>query len=216
MKDRSLIIFDLDGTLFQTDRVTVAAARRCLAAGGVAPPEESAITYFIGKPGEEMFDWLRSLCPRDAGASVIEAYDRMELDLVPTAGALFPGVREALAEVRSLGRTMAICTNGQRRYVERVVGSHGLDVYFDTIRYRKTGDGSKSSMVRELLAELGGGPAVVVGDRGDDIEAARRNGIAAIAATYGYGSREKLAPADATVASAAETPEMANRLLERV
>ncbi len=214
------MIFDLDGTLFQADRVTVAAARRCLADVGAAAPEESAITYFIGKPAEEMYDWLRSLCPRNAGASAIsviqEAFDRMEFELVPTAGARFPGVREALAEIRGRGRTMAICTNGQRRYAERVVRSHGLDVYFDTIRCRKTGDGSKSSMVCELLAELGDGPAVVVGDRGDDIQAAHRNGIAAIAARYGYGSREELAPADAAVASAAEIPEMANRLLERV
>ncbi len=211
------MIFDLDGTLFQADRVTVAAARRCLATVDVAAPEESAITYFTGRPAEEWCDWLRALCPRNADASIIrEAFDRMGLERVPTAGALFPGVREALAEVRGLGRTMAICTNGQRQYVERVMGSHGLEVYFDTVRYRKPGDGPKSSMVCELLAELGGGPAVVVGDRGDDIEAAHRNGIAAIAARYGYGSREELAPADAAAASAAEIPELANRLLERV
>ncbi len=137
------MIFDLDGTLFQADRVTVAAARRCLATVGVAAPEESAITYFIGKPAEEMYDWLRSLCLRNTETSAIpviqEAYDRMELELVPTAGALFPGVREALAEIRSRGRTMAICTTGPQRYVERVVGSHGLDLYFDAIRYRKPG-----------------------------------------------------------------------------
>jgi phosphoglycolate phosphatase len=41
--------------------------------------------------------------------------------------------------------------------------------------------------------------AVVVGDLGDDIAAARQNGVRAVGVTWGYGGRQELEAAGASV-----------------
>ncbi len=68
-------------------------------------------------------------------------------------------------------------------------------------------------MVRELLSKLEGRPAVVVGDRRTDIEAAHRNGLTAVAAMYGYGSEEELMGAEAAAASPSDIPDLIRALL---
>ncbi len=68
-------------------------------------------------------------------------------------------------------------------------------------------------MVQGLLAQLTGRPAVVVGDRGEDVRAARENGLHAIAATYGYGSAEELAGAVAAAGSASEVATLVHRII---
>ncbi len=216
MAREGLLIFDLDGTLFRTGPVTVGAARRSLAAFAVTPPEEDEITSFIGKPAEEMYVLLRSLVPADQASLICETFDRLELELVPTIGAPFPGILEALAELRGRAAHMAICTNGGRTYVDRVMGAHDLGRYFDAVRFREAATDSKPSMVHELLGRFAGRPALVVGDRGDDVKAAHRNGIKAVAAAYGYGSAAELAQADATADSAWEIPRAVELLLNSV
>lgn len=216
MARAGLLIFDLDGTIFRTGPVTVAAARRSLAAFAVTPPEDDEITSFIGKPSEELYVLLRSLSRADQASQICETFDRLELELVPTIGAPFPGVLEALAELRGLAAHMAICTNGGRTYVDRVMGAHDLGHYFDAVRYRDATTDSKPSMVGELLQRFAGRPALVVGDRGDDVEAAHRNGIKAVAAVYGYGSSAELAQADEPAKSAWEIPKAVNLLLNGV
>ena len=63
MANHALIIFDIDGTLLETDRVTVPAVQRTYAAYGLPVPDAAAICATFGRPVEEYLDWLASLCP---------------------------------------------------------------------------------------------------------------------------------------------------------
>jgi phosphoglycolate phosphatase-like HAD superfamily hydrolase len=55
-------------------------------------------------------------------------------------------------------------------------------------------------------------PAIVIGDRLGDIEAAKANGAYAIAADYGYGDQAELDGADAHARTASDIVEMVERL----
>ena len=46
----------------------------------------------------------------------------------------------------------------------------------------------------------------MIGDRDNDLRAARANGVRAVGVLWGYGSAEELASADAIVATPAELP----------
>ncbi len=116
--------------------------------------------------------------------------------MISQAGQLYPGIMEVLARLRASGHQMAICSNGTRAYVERVVEAHELGQFFDVIRYRASGDDGKPGMVHELLGRMAARPGIVIGDRADDVEAAHQNGLAAIASAYGYGAAEELESAD--------------------
>ena len=213
MGTSGLLIFDLDGTLFRTELVTVPAVAKSFQAHGLAVPPDEAICSFFGRPAPEFHAWIRSLCPPEVVSEVIAAIDGNEMALIARAGALYPGVREALAELRASMGQMALCSNGRHAYVSRVLAVHGLEPFFAVVRHRESARDNKLSMVRELLGHLESRPALVIGDRSDDIEAAHQNGLRAIAATYGYGTAEELQAADAVAHSPSDLPGLVRRLL---
>jgi phosphoglycolate phosphatase len=206
MQKRGLVIFDVDGTLFKGADATIAAVHKAFSEIGLASPHHLEIASFIGRPVDDLHAWLRSRCSEQQAPRLIEAVDQYELDFVSDGAQLYPGITAALENIRGFVAQMAICTNGPQNYVERVLATHDLRRFFDRIRHRQSAADTKALMVRELLAQLDGRPAVVVGDRQDDIDAAHQNGLKAIAATYGYGSHEELRLADAAAISASDVP----------
>ncbi|MHC4211060.1 MAG: HAD family hydrolase [Planctomycetota bacterium] len=213
----AVLIFDLDGTLFHTETVTVPAARAAFAAHGLTPPDDTEICSFIGRPSAEYDAWLRTLCPPADAANVLKAATERELELIPAHGRLYPGVPEALAELRGAAARLAVCSNGSRRYVVAVLAAHGIDGFFDVVRFRKLTDTSKLQMARELIGQLRSSPrqpGVIIGDRDNDIEAAHANGLLAVGCAYGYGADGELDGADTVATGPAEIPGLIHGLLE--
>jgi phosphoglycolate phosphatase len=208
---RGLLIFDLDGTLFRGDAVTLASARRAFAERGLHAPAEEEVRRFVGRPPREFHDWLAAVCPPGIGNEVAEAVDRGELELLAEAGGLYPGVEGALAALRAATCRMAICTNGPPAYVDAVMDGFGLRRFFDLVRRIESPDDEKAGMVADVLARIRARPAIMIGDRPDDVAAARTNGLPAVAVTYGVGAPEELEDADALAGSPAE---MAAAVLE--
>ena len=216
MNEHAVLIFDLDGTLFHTETVIVPAVREAFALHGLAPPPDHEICSLIGRTSAEYEPWLHGLCSPDVADRIVSTAVERELELIPTAGALYPGVPAALTELREYTGAMAVCSNGSRRYVEAVLSAHGIDWFFDAIRCRRPDDRHKPQMVGDLLEALGArGPArgVLVGDRNDDVEAARANGLRAVGCAYGYGGDGELEGADAIAASPAEMAKLVRRVL---
>jgi phosphoglycolate phosphatase len=215
MGRRGLVIFDCDGTLFRADAVTVPAVELAFREHGLGVPLREEITQFIGRPLDEFRAWLDEVCPPGVGGQVAEAVDRVERELVVETGELYPGVPEALGELRASVDRMAICTNGPKAYVEAVVAACDLGRFFDAIRHHRADGDTKTGMVRELLALFPNRPALVIGDRPEDIEAAHANGLPAIAVAYGMGRPEELARAEAVARSPADLPRLVHDLMDR-
>ncbi len=213
MGRRGLVIFDLDGTLFETARATVPAVEGAFERLGLHPPTRDEICWFIGKPGSDFRAWLRRRSPPGNADELLAVIDELELRFVSERAALYPGAREMLSELRESAEHLAICSNGSDPYVDTVLSSHDIAHFFDHVRYRMSTKDTKPLMVQGLLAHLTGRPAVVVGDRQEDVDAARENGLQAIAATYGYGSPEELSGATAAAKSASELATLVHRII---
>jgi phosphoglycolate phosphatase len=213
MSPRGLAIFDLDGTLFRADIVTVPAVQGAFKAHGLPAPSEDAIRSFIGRTTPELRAWLNSLAGPALGARVAEEADRREVALVTEAGELYAGVPEVLRTLRAQAVALAICTNGPRHYVDAVVDGYGLRPFFDAIRHLQADGDTKASMIRELLDRLAARPAVMVGDRPIDVDAAHANGLPAIGVTYGMCHADELSAADALAHAPCELPGLIARLI---
>lgn len=209
----ALIIFDIDGTLLQTDLVTVPAVQRTLAAYGLPPADPAMIVSFFGRPVEQYLDWLAEQCPRDKAQEIVEATNRLELELVGKEGKLYPAVREALDTLRARGHTLAICSNGPEDYVEEFLRTHRMAGFFTAVRTRGNRYPGKKEMIREVMDAVPARPVIVVGDREDDISAAHQNGASAIAACYGFGNEKEWREADARVENAQEITTKVDTLL---
>ena len=107
---------------------------------------------------------------------------------------------------------MYVATSKPRVYAERIVRHFALDPHFEAIHGCEL-DGTREDK-RDLIAHLlphhgvAAAEAAMIGDRGADMIAARHHGVRAVAALWGYGSREELMQggAQAFCASPAELP----------
>ncbi|HPO12759.1 MAG TPA: HAD family hydrolase [Candidatus Hydrogenedentes bacterium] len=207
-KYAALIIFDVDGTLFRTELVTVPAVQRTFANHGLPIPDHETIQAFFGKPVEDYEAWLAQQCPPDEAAQIVEETNAHELTLIASEGQLYPGVHEMLTCLLEMRCCLTVCSNGPSPYVNEFVRTHGLQSHLTLVRARDAGGKNKTAMVADIMNEIPVRPAAVVGDRREDIAAARANGALAIAARYGFAPEEEHAGADASIDRISDLPDI--------
>ncbi len=208
----ALIIFDIDGTLLETGRVTVPAVQRTFAAHGLSMPDYDTICGFFGKPVETYEAWLAEQCPPGMAPQIVAETNALELQLIGSEGRLYDGVRGVLEELYG-SHVLAVCSNGPDDYVNTFLDAHDMRRYLAAVRARGIRHSGKTEMIAEIVALDLGAPVIVVGDRHDDIEAAHANGALAVGAAYGFGGDRELAGADAQIAAIRELPRLIARLL---
>lgn len=201
---RGLIIFDVDGTLLNTVKVTIPAVQQVFAEFGLPLPNHQTVFGFIGRPASDFFDWVKSQTTADRSTELLYRVDQREMACISETGELYPGVLETIIELKRRHFQLAVCSNGRQDYVYEVLQAHGLENYFDFVRYRKPVDRSKSQMIHEISEKFSARPGYVVGDRHDDMTAARDNGFIGIAATYGFGNDDEWSDADYHIKQVAE------------
>lgn len=206
MKCNALVVFDIDGTLFETARVTVPAVQRTFAEYGLPRPDAERIVSFFGEPARDYEAWLETLCPPGMAPSIIEETNALELRLIAAEGRLFPGAESALAALKTEGHTLALCSNGPEDYVAEFARAYGMDRFVSAVRARGIRPEGKITMLGEILGEIEARPVIVVGDRHDDVASAHHWGAKAVGAAYGYGKGGELADANALVKTAGEIP----------
>ncbi len=211
----AFVVFDIDGTLFETHRVTVPAVQQTFEAFGLPKPSDEKVCSFFGRPVDEYEAWLAAQSSPEQAAEIVEATNQRELELIGEAGVLYPGARETLENFAQRGYAMAICSNGPDAYVAEFLRAHALEPFFCEVRARDTKYDGKETMLRELMTVVSTRPVIVIGDREDDVTSAHANGAWAISAGYGFGSPAEWSAADALVHAASEIPQAVDTLLLR-
>lgn len=199
-----LVIFDLDGTLYDSRTSFVPTMRAVYEEYGLEYPTDSIIMRSVGEPFPVFLNWLIEhgfQGDRDALAGRIS---EIELASIRTRGKLFPGVLETLATLRSSGYSISLCTNGDMQYAQAVLSTCDILDLFDELRTNEVEGTTKTELVRDLLLHVPHERAFMVGDRHHDMQAGRANGCIVIAAAYGYGSPEELEGADRRINSFSE------------
>lgn len=183
------VIFDLDGTLYDTEKVSIEALQTALSKLGIDDVTEDEIKEQFGEVTDTI---VRNLVP-DMGEKFYiglkEEIKFQEERLIPEKGELYDGIRDMLENLDSSGYNLSICSNGRVKYIKIVLETTGIEDYFVHIKGNQPGK-SKADQLRSLLEELESKNAVMVGDRYHDIEAAKKTGIPCIGAAYGFGRQE--------------------------
>jgi len=197
------LIFDLDGTLWDST-TTVAAAwsavvRRMGQPGRTILPGE--IAAVMGKPHRELCQTLLpGLSEARQEALALECYAEEERRLHAQGGQLYPGVQEGLA---TLARCLPlfIVSNCQRGYIEVFLSWSGLAPLFrDTECHGNTG-ADKAENLRRLVRRNNLHTPCYVGDTEGDRAAALQAGLPFVHAAYGFG---RVAQADDVVGAFGE------------
>lgn len=202
MASPHLVIFDVDGTLVDSQDHICAAMDRALAAVGRVPLPRLAVLSIVGLSLAEAVARLLPDATADEHGRIVAAYRGAFSDLRAKGDMpLFPGARAALDALRSSDDViLGIATGKSRRGLDHLIASHGLGGYFMT---RQVADHHPSkphpSMVLAALAETGvpARRAVMVGDTTYDIEMGRAAGLATLGVAWGYHPAAALAKAGA-------------------
>ncbi|QQA44178.1 HAD-IA family hydrolase [Pelagovum pacificum] len=215
------VIFDLDGTLADTSADLIAAANRCfrdLGHGDLLNPEEDAETAFHG--GKAMLTLGFSRIGEHDKALVEAEHPKLlahyDADICRQTK-LYPGAREAVAELTARGYKVGICTNKPSGLAEKLMGeldfrdAFGSLVGADTLPVRKP----DPAPLVEAVTRLGADPArtCLIGDTETDRLTAQAAEVPCVLVTFGPAGEDvrHLGP-DATIASFAELPDVVDGL----
>ncbi|MFG1394906.1 HAD-IA family hydrolase [Xanthobacter agilis] len=194
----TLVLFDCDGTLVDSQHMIVAAMHDAHGVMGLAVPERGRLLSVVGLSLPEAFTVLAQGDAAYPVAQMAEAYRSafMRLRDAQPPEPMFPGAREVLAALRARDDVvLGMVTGKARRGVARVLEAQDMDGWFTTIQ---TADDAPSkphpAMVQQAMMEVGIGPArtVVVGDTSYDMAMARAAGAAALGVSWGYHATDEL------------------------
>ena len=186
-----LVLFDVDGTLVDSQNIIVAAQRMAFASYDLEPPSRELSLSIVGLSLVQAFTVLAG--PKGPAEGLAEAYREAFATLRQDpayAEPLFPGAGDCLDRLSGRGDVLLrIATGKSRRGVSHLLERHGWDKIFATI---KTADDASSKphpgMILQALDELGVAPhdAAMIGDSSYDMAMARAAGITAIGGSWGF------------------------------
>lgn len=194
------VLFDLDGTLWDSRPGIVASLAHALAAVGRPVPDEATLASDIGPPLQVML--ARFGVPAPLLDEARDAYRDRYRRLGERECELFPGVAELLDELRSCGIRLATATSKGVEPARRMLDHFGLTARFDVIEAASM-DASAHHKVDVITAALGRlspyDPArtAMVGDRSFDIEAGASLGLRTVGVGWGYAGAGELVDAGA-------------------
>lgn len=201
-----LVIFDVDGTLIDSQAHITASMDAAFAANGMVPPTREQTLSIVGL---SLPVAMARLAPDHAEktdalvASYKEAFAtlRMQGDGVALSP-MFPGALEVLHQLHASPDTLlAIATGKSRRGLDHLLDLHGLAPLFHSVQVADDHPSKPHpSMVEACLRETGvdGRNAVILGDTTYDIEMGLSGGIHAIGVAWGYHPAEMLTTAGAS------------------
>ncbi len=204
------LLFDLDGTLTDPREGIVRSIQHALATLGRGCPDPVHLEQFIGPPLIHSFRILLDTSDEALVNAALAAYRTRFSSLGIFENHLYPDIPGALQTLQRAGCTLHVVTSKPAVFARTIVEHFDLGPYFSSVYGPELDDPSpdKHSLIRRTLDTEGldSNNAVMIGDREHDIVGARRNGIATVGVTWGYGSLSELTAAapDHIVDSAAE------------
>ena len=189
------VTIDLDGTLLDTIPDLAAAANMMLEELGRRPLPLETIRTFVGKGIQNLVE--RTLAGHiDGGADAetvaraMPIYERHYVTVNGRHTTIYPGVKEGLDKLKSLGLPLAVVTNKSGRFTLPLLDEVGLAPYFETVVSGDTLARKKPHPDPLLHAckalDIAPRDMLMIGDSMNDTQAARAAGCPVFCVTYGY------------------------------
>ncbi len=191
MKD--VIFFDLDGTLTDSQDGILHSMHYALSLYGIDRSDDELKTH-IGPPLIETFRTLGF--PPEKVSEALATYRTYFAAHGMFENRVYDGIEEVLTRLKEGGKRLAVATSKPEKYSVQILEHFNLAQYFEKICGCRL-DESRSDKAEVIAYAMEScaldrsdcARILMVGDRYTDIIGAHKNGIAAAAVLYGYGSR---------------------------
>jgi phosphoglycolate phosphatase len=196
---RSALLVDLDGTLTDPAEGIIGCFRLALETLGRTAPPATELHWIIGPPLRGCF--AEALNGEGDPEEALKIYrGRYSTDGLFEA-VVYDSIKETLAELRTAGTRLFLCTAKPLVYAERILSHFDLERHFEAAYGDELGGRfqDKADLVGHILEREGlkADDCCMWGDRKHDVLAASRHGIPTIGALWGYGGVDELRAAGA-------------------
>ncbi|MGH1466539.1 MAG: HAD-IA family hydrolase [Cognatishimia sp.] len=208
MTDLRLVVFDVDGTLVDSQGDIIAAMTMAFEGQGLPMPPRQVVLAQVGLSLEVIFPRLLPGGTQAQFDGLVQGYKDAYMHLRASKGSaesspLYPGVQDMLGTLGAEPETLlGVATGKSRRGLDKLLEGHGLTKTFVT---EQVADFHPSkphpAMLHTALSETGVASerAVMVGDTSFDMEMAKAAGLYAIGVSWGYHKPEQLHQADVVI-----------------
>jgi len=186
-KQFDLIVFDWDGTLFDSTALITHCIQASAVDLGLPRPSDADASYVIGMGlGEALAHAVPGLAPErhhELGLRFRHHYLADQHLLT-----LFKGSLAMLAALKSRSHLLAVATGKNRRGLDEVLATVELQGMFDATRTAdETAGKPDPTMLLELMAQLGVPPdrTLMIGDTTHDLLMSANAGTASLGVSYG-------------------------------
>ena len=191
-----LVVFDWDGTLFDSTRLIASCIQSACADVGVAVPSDADASYVIGLGLADALAHAAPSLPRERYRELGERYRHHYLarkdDLV-----LFDGTLAMLSALKRSNHALAVATGKTRQGLDDALRASALAELFDATRTAdETAGKPDPRMLVELMRELGvtAPRTLMVGDTTHDLQMAGNAGCACAGVSFGAHEHASFAP----------------------
>lgn len=187
-RDLDGLIFDLDGTLWDTSEVVARAwTQALLDVGLLRTVTASDIAGIMGLTHEQIFPRLFPDLPAAVWESfAAQCYHREHEFIRSQGGKMYPGVTWGLARL-ARQFPLYLVSNCQRGYIEQFLEVTGLGPLFQGFECHGNTGRPKGENIRAVVERYGLRKTLYVGDTHTDGEAAREAGLPFLFLEYGFG-----------------------------
>lgn len=219
-EDLRLVLFDVDGTLVDSQGSIVSAMTASFDALALQVPDRTAILSIVGL---SLPVALSKLAPEQSAAvqdklveGYKEAYHAQRLAQGAANSPLYPGTREVIETLHEVPEILlGVATGKSQRGLDALIEAHGLERYFVT---RQVADHHPSkphpSMIETARAETGVGRAhtVMIGDTRFDMDMAEAAGVTGVGVAWGYHDISALAGAARVIETFDQLPPVLDQI----
>lgn len=197
------VIFDLDGTLVDPAGGITGGISAALREMDLPVPEQAILNSMVGPKLSDSLLHLATV-PTELVDQVIDRYRRHYKESGIAQSKLYPGIYDLLQYFAESGRPVAVATQKPQSIARLVLEHHGIADFFVSIRGAADDESlgantasGKVEIVGAALADLHSQPAVMVGDRHQDVAGAMANGLDCIGVGWGFAPDGELEQAGA-------------------
>lgn len=198
---KKYILFDLDGTLTDSQEGIVNSIEYMLEAYGIRVEDRSQLRPWLGPPLKDSLMKYYGFDRKTALEGVDkyrEYFDRKGI----FENKVYPGVETMLSQLKERGCELYVATSKPETAAVRIMEHFGLSRYFTyvggaTLDDSRTKKGDVLRYVLGIIGDVDKSQIIMVGDRENDVMGAKENGVEVIGVLYGYGTRQELCEAGA-------------------
>lgn len=187
------VIFDLDGTLFDTSEGILKSIKYTLAQLEVPLPSEEIQKKFIGPPIEKSFEKIMGFS-KDKAKEAASIFRKAYPSLYLYDAEIYDGIESIIDEMREKNIVLSVATYKRESYTKKLLEHFSFYDKFDYV-FGSDDEGKMTKLdIINMCIDKSGidrNNTVMIGDTVHDALAAKAAKIKFIAVTYGFGFKSK-------------------------